>query len=178
MVVEPPFDLFVLSTMPEINSELGPCVDAMEKNIDGFGHRIIPMVKIEAEGVTEEQKKAVVGEFTKLTNFFLYAGLDDSFRLLRMKTRRDLETTGNGYWEVVRGATGEIQYFVHVKAYQVRLTAQELEPYEFDMPIKELQEDGSLKIIKIKRRKRFRRFAQVASMIGMVQRVRRSKRVL
>ena len=166
LVVEPPFDLFVLSTMLEINSELGPCIDSMEKNVDGFGHRIICNVNPEAEGVPDELKRKVNEEHTRLMNFFLYAGLEDSLRQLRMKTRHDIEATGNGYWEVVRGADGKIQYFVHVKSYQVRITAQEVDPFEFDMPIFEYQLDGSLKIINIKRRKRFRKYAQVASMVA------------
>lgn len=162
VVVEPPFDLFVLSTMPEMNTELGPCVDAMKKNIEGFGHRLICHVNPEANDAPTNAKKAVKAERVRLENFFLYAGMEDSFRELRAKTRHDLETTGNGYWEVVRGADGRIQYFVHMRSYQMRLTPKEMKAYQYEMPIIELQEDGSLKVVKIKRRKRFRRYAQAS----------------
>jgi PBSX family phage portal protein len=161
-VVEPPFDLFVLSTMPEMNTELGPCIDAMCKNIEGFGHRVVCHVDPEAEDAPKDAARAVRAERVRLTNFFLYAGMEDSFRMLRAKTRYDLETTGNGYWEVVRGVDRAVQYFVHMRSYQVRLTPQEARGYQYDMPIAELKPDGSYEIVKIKRRKRFRRYVQTA----------------
>lgn len=164
-VVEPPFDLFVLTTMPEMNTELGPCIDAMEKNIDGFGHRIVCHVDPGADDAPEGADQAVAAEKVRLDNFFMYAGMDDSFPGLRMKTRKDLETTGNGYWEVIRGADGKIQYFEHMRSYQVRISPREAESHEYEMPIMELQGDGSLKVIGIKRRKRFRKYAQVTSTL-------------
>ena len=33
-------DLLTLATLPEQNTELGPCIEAMETNIEGFGYRI------------------------------------------------------------------------------------------------------------------------------------------
>ena len=164
-VIAPPFDLFVLSTMSETNTELGPCIDTMEKNIDGFGARVIPVVNVKAKDAPENSKKAVAEEFTMLRNFFMYAGMEESFRALRMNTRKDIEGTGNGYWEVIRGALGDIQFFELMRSYQVRLSPKEEKPYQFKMPIHELQADGSVKIEKIGRRKRFRRYAQVSTAI-------------
>lgn len=164
-ILEPPFDLYVLSTLPEYNTELEPCLDAMETNIDGFGHRLIP--RVDVQRADEKLAAAVKAEKVRLENFFLYAGTELSFRQLRYKRRRDLEKTGNAYWEVVRGARGEIQFFAPIRSYQMRLTAQDAEAQQADMPILELQPDGkSLKIRKIKVFRRFRRFVQVSTTIS------------
>jgi PBSX family phage portal protein len=165
-ILEAPLDPFVLSTLPEYNTELTPCLDAMETNIDGFGHRLLP--RIIPEKATDQEKAEIRAERVRLENFFMYAGMKTSFRDLRRKRRRDLESTGNAYWEVVKNPlTGAIQYFVHMKAYQVRLTAQEAAPVEVEVPILELQADGrSIKIAKIKVHARFRRYVQVSTTIG------------
>jgi len=162
-VISPPFDLFVLTTMTETNSELGPCVDAMEKNIDGFGHRLV--ARVEAKKAPAGVVERVAAEKVRLKNFFLYAGMKDSFRALRRKTRRDIEATGNGYWEVVRGADGKVQYFKHMRSYQVRLTPLEERSVLVEMPILEIREGGGLAIERIKVRERFRKFVQVSSVI-------------
>lgn len=164
LVIEPPFDPFTLYMITERNSELRPCIEVMEKNIEGFGSRIISVVNLDADDAPPGVSEKVRAEFTRLVNFFMYAGMEESFQSLRMKTRHDLEATGNAYWEVVRNAAGDITYFEQIKAYQVRLTAQERIPFEFRMPLSEVQPDGSVKIVEVKRRKRFRRYAQVASI--------------
>lgn len=164
LVIEPPFDPFTLALQPERSSELGPCIEVMEKNIEGFGSRVLSIVNPKADDAPDGIAEVVKAEFTKLLNFFMYAGMDESFQSLRMKTRHDLEATGNAYWEVIRNAAGEISYFERIKSYQVRLTAEEREPFEFEMPISEVQPDDSVKIVKMRRKKRFRRYAQVASI--------------
>lgn len=164
-VIEPPFDPFTLTTMLEMNSELLPCIDTLEKNIDGFGHRLVSNINEEAEGIPAALVAAARREKVRLVNFFLYAGMDISFRQLRMNTRRDVEATGNGYWEVIRNLEGKIQYFVHMRSYQMRITPLEQEPFQYNMSIVELQDDESLKVITIKRAKRFRRYVQIASSV-------------
>lgn len=164
-IVEPPLDLFVLATLPEYNTELEPCLDAMETNIDGFGHRLL--CRVDLPTADDATKRDVQAERVKLENFFLYAGMRLSFKDLRRKLRRDLESTGNAYWEVVRSpVTKSIQYFVHMKSYQVRMTAQDADLIETEVPIIEIQADGkSVKVNKIKVLSRFRRYVQVSSVI-------------
>jgi PBSX family phage portal protein len=163
--IDPPFNLFVLATMPEISPELGPCIETMKGNIDGFGHRLISRVDLDKKNIPDALRKSVVDESVRLKNFFLYAGLKKSFRSLRKDTRHDLETTGNAYWEVIRGPAGDIQYFVQIKSYQVRLTPQEPKPVETQLPIIEIQTDGSYKVVKRPVMQRFRRFVQVSSTV-------------
>lgn len=164
-IIEPPFDLFTLSTMQEMNSELGPCIDSMKINIDGFGHRLISRIDLDNEDVPEDLRSKVMNEEVVLKNFFLYAGMKKSFRALRKNTRQDIESTGNGYWEVIRGKNGKIQYFEQIKSYQVRLTPQCAEPVEVKMPVVEVNRDGSFSIKNISVMKRFRRFVQVSSAV-------------
>ena len=46
-IIEPPFDLLSLSMLSEHNSELGPAVQAMEINIEGFGQRLVSRLDVD-----------------------------------------------------------------------------------------------------------------------------------
>lgn len=162
--IDPPFDMFVLSTMSEYNSEMGPCIEAMKTNIDGFGHRLVYRGDPKELETNKELSKKVLAERVRLENFFLYAGLEDSFTKIRKRMRSDLEKTGNAYWEVVRGMKGEIQYFVPIKSYQVRLTKRDKDPTEVSFPIVKIGDDGKSVINdSFKVNTYFRRFVQITS---------------
>jgi PBSX family phage portal protein len=158
-VIEPPFDLLTLAMLPERNSELTPCIEAMEHNIEGYGHRYVSRIDIEDDEVPEDIRKAVRSERVMLENFFQYAS-EESFTDLRKRRRKDLETTGVAFWEVIRSASGKVQGLNHIPSYQMRLGLQEAKPYKVDVPILELQEDGSFKVAKIPTWRRFRKFVQ------------------
>lgn len=206
-VIEPPFDMLVLSTLPEQSSELNQCVEAMQTNIDGTGHRYISRLKLddlsaltneddetEAETVdvrkldvaadnadeepaaaprkrpsyatkpnyTPEQKRLMAeaaAEKVRLTNFFTYA-TDESFSEFRQRLRRDYETTGNYYFEVLRNSNGEIQGFCHVPSFEMRLGKSDEDANLVDRKVLELQMDGSVLVKTIKEWKRFRKFVQ------------------
>lgn len=155
-IVEPPFDLLQLAMLPENNSELGPCVSAMEVNIEGFGHRLVPRIK-EAD---EKVKKEIEAERLRLENFFLYASVDDSFTMFRRKLRIDLEATGNAEFEVIRNAAGDIQGFNHLPSYQMHLGREDRDPIKVEVPTYEVLANGEVKIVKTPVWKRFRRFVQ------------------
>jgi PBSX family phage portal protein len=161
LLIEPPFDQFALATMPENSTELEPCIDTMAQNIDGFGHRLVNRINLHLPEVGQDLIAKVKAEKIRLTNFFLYGGgPSDSFRTLRVKTRHDLEATGNAYWEVVRNGKGEIVYFSHMKSYQVRITPTESDPYRVNVPQYVIQPDGSLTIVAKPCMIRFRKFVQ------------------
>jgi PBSX family phage portal protein len=191
-IIEPPFDMLTLSMLCEHNSELNQCIEAMEVNIEGFGYRFIPRLKkdavdptVVAEGQSESTNKAAGGdptppareaqapkevaesqaEFARISNFFMYC-TDESFVQFRRKCRRDLEATGNAYFEVIRNQTGEIQAFTHMPSYQMRLGRLDDEAMLVDRKIVELQPDGSVAVKKVKEWKRFRRFAQSRAVYG------------
>lgn len=160
MVLLPPFDLLTLAMLPEQSTELNQCIEAMEVNIEGFGHRFVPRIDVDDEDTPPELVKRVKAERVRLENFFAYANIEDSFTKMRRKRRRDLETTGSAYWEIIRGLKGEIQGFEYIPSYQVRLSKIDKEVTPVNVPILALQEDGSVKIDKIPRFRRFRKLIQ------------------
>jgi PBSX family phage portal protein len=177
--IVPPFDPLALTVLAEQNHELGQVIDAMAQNIDGFGHAYVaranvPDLETAARGGSDAAKRQIAevmlgqirAERVRLENFFNYASLDHPFTEIRKRTRQDLERTGNAYWEVLPGENGEIQGFEHIRAYQMRLCAQDGEAITADVPILELKEDGSWEVSKIQRRKRFRRFLQARYLAG------------
>lgn len=165
-IIEPPFDPLVLSMLQEQCTELEPSLQAMETNIDGFGHRFVPRVNM--ENGSDGQKADVKKEKIDLINFFEYASLDDDFTELRTKRRRDYESTGNAYWEVVRNASGKVQGFTHLPSYQMRIgTLIDQVPIKVNVPILELQVDGSVKVVEVKAWRKFRSYVQ--SKEGMVR---------
>ncbi len=160
LLIEPPFDLLTLAMLIEHNTELGQCIEAMEVNIEAFGHRYIPRVVL-TPGVTAPKALAdgVRKEKTRLTNFFAYA-TKKSFVQFRRKLRKDLESIGNAYFEVIRDSTGQIQQFVHLPGYQMRLGKASDEQFKVNRKILQLQDDGSVKVATLKEWRRFRLYAQ------------------
>lgn len=178
-IIEPPFDLLTLAMLPEHNSELGQNLDAMETNIDGTGHRFISRLRLDEVprdnpegGEDEEAQPAIPPELEAeqrkekvfLENFFAYA-TEESFTAFRRKLRRDLESTGNAYFEVLRNAAGKVQGFTHVPSHQIRLGRIDKESHEVERKILELQEDGSVKVKTQKVWRRFRRYVQSRAIL-------------
>jgi PBSX family phage portal protein len=174
-IIMPPFDMLTLAMLPENSSEMFQCVEAMEMNIEATGHRFVSrlrlddVTKIEDDqasdtkgDLTPEQRKALDGaraEKVRLTNFFTYC-TTESFVQFRRRLRKDLETTGNAYYEVIRNAAGEVQGFTHLPSYQMRLGKMEDEAVEVTRKILELQPDGSVVVKEQRVMRRFRTFVQ------------------
>lgn len=173
-LILPPFDMLTLAMLPENSSELGQCIAAMETNIDATGHRFASRLRMddvtptsskdgEAQGVVTPQMKKLLEDSKKekvfLINFFTYA-TKESFVQFRRRLRKDLETTGNSYFEVIRNDAGRIQGFTHLPSYQMRLGKMEREQGEVERKILELQVDGSVKVVKQKVIRRFRTYVQ------------------
>lgn len=159
-VIEPPFDLLTLSMLPEHSAELGQCVRAMEVGVESWGHRLLCRFDLDHKDATDELKSAAELERIKLVNFFEYASIDDSFRTLRRKARHDKETIGAMCFEVIRDAVGNVQGLEHVPAAQILLGKQSDEQQRVQVPILELQIDGSVRVVKIDRWKRHRLYLQ------------------
>lgn len=157
-LVPPPFDLLLLSRLPEHSSELGQVIEAMETNICGFGYRFAPRIN------DPELEKALAGELraerVRLTNFFAHAAEGESFTSLRRRTRKDVEGSGNGYWEVIRNRRGEIIRFKYLPAHQMRLGFEDSEFTEVDTPRVMMRDDGGYAIDRAPELRRFRRYVQ------------------
>lgn len=177
-ILLPPFDMLTLSMLIENNCELNQCIEAMETNIDATGHRFISRLRMdditptsaesgESQGeLTPEQEKLLLSakkEKVGLINFFTYA-TSESFVAFRRKLRKDIELTGNAYFEIIRNDAGQIQGFTHLPSYQMRIGKLEEEPIETERKILELQIDGSVKIKKQKIIRRFRNYVQSRSV--------------
>lgn len=157
--VEPPLDLMVLSMMEENNSELRQCVDAMVTNIEGFGGRLVLPENMKAED-KEKNKAAIEKERKQIRAFLLNFDPDDDLTSLRMKSRRDLELTGNHYWELLpaKGDPKKIVGMKLIESHTVRITksddvATKFEKIEIDPETGEEYKQTFYK--------RFRRFVQI-----------------
>lgn len=155
-VIEPPYDLRALTRMPEYSNILSQCLDAMETNIDGFGFTLEPAKGV-VPGKDGKYSPEVEAERARAEAFFKYCNPDESFIAIRGKTRRDLHTTGNAYWEILRNGKGEICGIEHLESYTMRLTPLDPEPVDTTWLVK----DGNNNYVAVPHRKRFRRFVQI-----------------
>lgn len=99
-IVEPPLNQTELSVIHEFSSELGQVVESMAVGVEGFGHRLIPRIPDK-----EDQKKIkspMEEERKFLRSLFMFPNADEDFVRLRKDTRKDLENSGNAYWELIK----------------------------------------------------------------------------
>ncbi|MCP4678726.1 MAG: phage portal protein [Deltaproteobacteria bacterium] len=78
----------------------------------------------------KELQHLAKAEWARLDAFFDFCSADCSFVELRRRTRQDLETTGNAFWEVLRNGRGDIARLVYVPSYTVRLMSLDTMPVE------------------------------------------------
>lgn len=131
-IVAPPFDTLTLAMMPENNTELGPCIDAMAVNIESFGWRAEPRISIN-EQTPIDILLQLEGERVVAENFFENAGYEgESIEELRDKLRRDLEATGNCYLEFITvPGSGELNGLNHLPAWTMRIGMADDEATEY-----------------------------------------------
>lgn len=163
LAVSPPINPLLLSMLPENNSELGQVVEAMEVNIDGFGQRFVPKIMPEAVLKKPAVKTRLAVEKLKLTNFFKNCCVDSqpSFTALRRMTRKDLETTGNAWWEILEDKVGEIRGIEWAPSFSMRLSPLEKVPVKVKVPRIEVDKDGMFNLIQVSRFIRFRKYIQI-----------------
>ena len=104
-------------------------------------------------------RREMLREKLAAEKFFSFCTVDQSFEALRMKTRQDVETTGNGYWEVLRNEDGEIVQFNYVPGYTVRLMALEANAQQVTMQVRATPITAGVEKVS----KRFRKYVQVAN---------------
>lgn len=160
-VLEPPYSAEVLTTIYEQSGILPQCVEAMETNVDGFGFTL----EAEAGLKKDEQGKyppEAEKERVAVQAFFEYANADESFTKIRKKLRRDYETVGYGFWEILRNTVGEIAGIEHLPAYTMRLCRTDRAIQTIDLLVKEPE---TFTYTKIPHARRFRRFVQIKDNI-------------
>lgn len=154
-LIEPPFDLIQLSNMTSNSSELGQCIEAMEINIDGFGGRFINRLTDDED--IKNLKPILEDELEKIDFTLNHLNPDYNLTKLRRKTRKDIEGTGNGYWEIVRDGKGGFHSAYFMESHTMRISKLDDEPTDMSIPI--MKKDFTIGRKKFK--KRFQRFCQI-----------------
>ena len=96
-------------------------------------------------------------ERARLQSFFDFCCFDHSFVDLRRRTRQDLETTGNAFWEVLRDGRGDLARLVYVPSHTVRLMPLDPAPVE----VQDRVQVSPVAFEAVPARRRLRRFVQV-----------------
>lgn len=110
-ILEPFFKPATLKAVVSQNNALLQCIEAMEVNIDGTGYSV-ELVEGAAESETEKKT---------LEDFFREPYPGKSLTEIRRAIRRDLESSGMGYMEVIRNAAGEVVMLNDLMCDDVRL---------------------------------------------------------
>ena len=156
-ILKPPYAPEKLFAIVENSSILPQCIDAMVLNADGFGHQFFYTGDIE-----HEKDEVVIAERKGLEGYFKKVNETESFTTVRKTTRRDTETTGNGYIEIIRTIGGDIGLIYNSDCKIMRLQKKQKKPH----PIKvEIVRNGKSTTVTVN--KRFRRFVMITSRTGM-----------
>jgi PBSX family phage portal protein len=145
LLIEPPYDPKKLIGLVTQNNVLNQCITAMEVNIDGTGHELVPH---------KSDAKVADGEAEKINAFLDEPYPGQSLVTLRRALRRDIEGAGWGVLEVLRFLDAGLAAIRNVPVSTVRFV-------KLDQPVqvkKKLTRQG--KEIEITLWERERRFAQ------------------
>jgi PBSX family phage portal protein len=160
--IEPPLNMEFLATVEEYSTIVQQCVEAMEINIEGFGHMLRPLIMRDTLKEGDPVLKTMDDERRRVDNFLKRATGGDSMVAFRRKLRHDQETTGNAYIEVVRHpVSGALDRLVHVPSYQIRLGKTDPSFTEYTYKCQVETGAGKHEVEEIKEVKRFRRYLQM-----------------
>lgn len=149
----PPFEPAVLLNLVQTNNVLNQCIEAMEVNIDGTGYEIVPSE--EGKDIDKTEEKIAKG-------FFDEPYPNESFVGMRRKLRRQLESVGYGFLEVLRNLAGDVVGMRNVETNYIRMV-------KLDEPIqvkKKILRDG--KEVELTLWERERRFGQRVAVQQLV----------
>lgn len=110
----------------------------------------------EIDACKKELRERMRAELHQVEQFFEYACLDISFVTLRRRTRQDLESLGNAYWECIRTEAGRLAGFEYVPGFTVRHMPADHYPTEVEVRVKK----NEFQYATVKVRRYFRRFVQ------------------
>ena len=152
-LLKPLYDPVKLYAIVEQSSVLPQCIDAMVRNIDGFGYDLhfLGTETDSLRGDVQEEKKNIEAFFDKVNE-------NQSFTTVRQLVRQDVEATGNGYFEVVRLKSGEIGLIYYLDCRYTRVQALQDEPVYIQT---QLMRGGRLRNVRVA--KYFRRYAMVSA---------------
>ena len=148
----PPYPFANLYRIYEESDVLQACVDAMKKNVDGFGYQM----QFLGDDVKEKEKAPNKAQLVRATSFFDNVNEEMSFTTLRQLVREDVEVLGNGAIEVIRSRDGKIQLLYYLPFRNIRIAALTGDPITTKVG---LPRDGKLQQVEIQ--KYFRRYTQM-----------------
>ena len=114
-ILPAPFNPKWLKLLVTHNNTLSQAISAMEINIDGSGFVIEPREEI------EDDDTKLDSEIERVEQFFDEVSPNISFLTLRRKLRRDLESVGYGFVEVIRNSIQEVVALKRVDPTTIRL---------------------------------------------------------
>lgn len=152
-LIKPPYDPAHLYLIEEESSILPQCVDAMVKNIDGFGYDLAYKGKS-----GKESSPSVLNEKSNFEAFLSKVNERESFSTIRKAMREDLEVVGNGYFELIRDKMGRMSLMYHASAKFVFAQRIQADPIEIKV---RLFRNGAYRTLSIMRR--FRRYVMVVN---------------
>lgn len=156
VLLAPPYNMKRLDRFSQENNTLAPCIEAMVTNIEGTGYDFG-----KKDGPTAEDSEDD-SNIVKLHDFFDQPWPDTTFLSIRKAVRRDIESVGNAYIEVVRNGKDEIVCLRHVDAKMVRLVR-----LDNAVPVKRtLKRGGTTQEVRIMMRER--RYAQLLNGVTLV----------
>jgi PBSX family phage portal protein len=118
-LVKPPYDFYSLYTIYEESDILQSCVEAMQRNVDGFGYQL----QFQGNDIKEKKTPAAEAELAKCNDFFGQVNGEESFTTVRQKAREDLEVLGSCGYEFIRNRRKELQLIYHIPFKRVRMSA-------------------------------------------------------
>ena len=145
----PPFEPNLLLNLVQTNNVLNQCVEAMEVNIDGTGYELVPIE--EGKDIDKEEEKIAKAFFDEPYPNISMTGI-------RRKLRRQMESVGYGFLEVLRSLAGDVVGIRSVETAHIRMV-------KLDSPIqvkKTIERDG--KEVELTLWERERRFAQTVAL--------------
>jgi PBSX family phage portal protein len=120
-----------------------------------------PMTLIPTPEQVEARKTLIAVEsrieLLWLQSWFSSCCVDSNFIELRKSTREDIESGGNGYWEIVRDRSGRIARLYHVDSQTIRITTADDKFTIVDDPVFV----SPVTTESVKTPKRFRRYVQI-----------------
>jgi len=121
-LIEPPYHPEDLMQLVEQSNILPQCIDTMAENVCGFGYRLDPLPP---EDEREALQRRMKNERERAETFLDYACYDQDLTELRKQRQRDLEVTGNAWWEIQRTEkTGRVDGFIRLKPETMRMTGE------------------------------------------------------
>lgn len=142
----PPYNLWHLSILGELSTEIGPCCEAIVEGTLGHGYRLIPRSEANGEAISKEQLEAIAPERVEIVNWLSRVNRKQGIIDLLKQCLHDRLRTGNTFVEPTRTRSGRIAALYHVPAFQVRISAPEKEAHEVSPPVVERSPDGSWRI--------------------------------